>query len=239
MHVTGVKDLLARRLTLVAVSQRSAAECAAMYGCQAAAFRVAYNGADIPSTDHAELRTQPHHPFRVGFLGTLAAFKGWRKVITAVEQLRGEGLPVVCSIVGAGRDLPALQRLAVERAEWLDAPGHVENPGEHLFPALDVLVLPSECEGHPQVILEALGSGVPCICSDVGGCAETIRHGREGYILRENSAEEIAAYINNIVSSEPLWAQLSHNSLARHREAFTAQHMVNRWEQLYRDGSHP
>jgi glycosyltransferase involved in cell wall biosynthesis len=239
LYRAGVRDLVKKRVALVAVSRRSAVECAAMYGRLTADFRVAYNGTRIPQAAGGELRRKPHRPFRVGFVGTVIATKGWQRVVAAVGQLRQAGMDVACSIVGDGPESAKLKRLAAQHAEWLDAPGHVEKPQERVFPALDALVLPSNFEGHPEVLLEAMACGVPCICADVGGCAETIRHDREGYLLRENSAEEIAAYLKTIVASEPLWARLSRNALARHREAFTAQHMANRWEQLYRDGSRP
>ena len=96
-----------------------------------------------------------------------------------------------------------------------------------------MLVLPSDFEGHPQVLLEAMSCGVPCICSDVGGCAETIWHGREGYILRESSTEEIAGYLRGIVDGNGLWTTMSRNCLTRHREMFTAEKMAASWEQLY------
>ncbi len=233
MHVRGVKDLRKRRLTLVAVSHRSAADCAAMYGCQAADFRVAYNGTGVAAAGQAKMRTRPHHPFRVGFVGAVTAAKGWRRVVAAVQQSRLRGPDVACSIVGDGPDYPELRHLAAQHAEWLVAPGHVENPQQQVFPTLDLLVLPSDCEGHPEVVLEALACGVPCVCSDVGGCAETVRNGREGYILADNSPREIAACIREITHTDGLWARLSHNCIERHRAMFTAERMAADWESLY------
>jgi len=93
--------------------------------------------------------------------------------------------------------------------------------------------LPSDFEGHPQVLLEALSCGVPCICSDVGGCAETVRHEREGYILRGKTAEEIAGYIARMMQSREAWRTLSRNCILRHRQMFTAEKMAASWEQLY------
>ena len=233
LHARGVSWLLRIRFTLVAVSQRSAQDFEELYGCRASDFRIAYtgtgNGADPcrPGTDG------PHRPLRVGFVGTVKEIKRWRRVVGAVERLRQQGLEVTCSVVGDGPQLPELKRLAAKHADWLDAPGHVHRPADNVFPSLDVLVLPSDFEGHPQVLLEAMSCGVPSICSYVGGCAETIRHGREGYILRENSTEEIAGYLRRIVDGNRLWTTMSRNCLTRHRETFTAEKMAASWEQLY------
>ncbi len=236
LHIAGVRRMLKERMTLVAVSQRSARDCAELYGCRETDFRVIYNGTS--RQDHVS-RPPPadaHRPLRVGFVGTVMPIKGWHKVVAAVERLRREGLNVACSIVGDGPDQKKLKKLAAQRAEWLEAPGHVHDPEQRVFPSLDVLVLPSDFEGHPEVVLEAMSCGVPCICSDVGGCAETVRHGREGYILRENSAEEIAGYIKRILNGNGSWTTMSRNCITRHRERFTAEKMAASWEQLYLEG---
>jgi glycosyltransferase involved in cell wall biosynthesis len=236
LHAAGVKWLLKHHFTLVAVSHRTARDCAEMYGLRAADFRIAYNGTTNGGDPSRAAAGGPHRPLRVGFVGTVARAKGWRKVVGAVERLRQEGLDVLCSVIGDGPGFPELQRHAARHAEWLHAPGHLHRPAENVFPSLDVLVLPSDFEGHPQVLLEAMSCGVPCVCSDVGGCAETIRHGREGCILRANTVEEIAGYLKRILNGNGLWTTLSRNCVIRHREMFTAEKMAASWEQLYLEG---
>jgi hypothetical protein len=82
-------------------------------------------------------------------------------------------------------------------------------------------------------VLEVLSCGVPCICSDVGGCAETVRHDQEGFILHENTPEEIAACIKRMADSAGLWMRLSGNGMIRHEEMFTTARMAACWEELY------
>ncbi len=233
LHAQGVRWLQRERFTLAAVSQRSAQDCAGMYGCRASDFRVVYNGTGNGDARRRVSLGGPRRAVRVGFVGTVMPSKGWHKVVAAVERLRQEGLDVVCSIVGEGPDSPELKRRAARHADWLDAPGHIDHPAQNVFPSLDVLVLPSDFEGHPQVLLEAISCGVPCICSDVGGCAETVRHDHEGYVLRENTVEEIAGWIRRMIQVDGLWTRLSRNCTDRHREMFTAQRMADSWERLY------
>jgi glycosyltransferase involved in cell wall biosynthesis len=236
LHIAGVRRLLKKRFTLVAVSNRSARDCAEMYRCGQDDFRVVHNGTGPHDGTIGATDTDVNRPFRVGFLGTVMRPKGWHKVVAAVRQLQQDRLNVTCAIVGGGPELDRLQQLAAEHADWLEAPGHVQKPEENVFPKLDVLVLPSDFEGHPEVLLEAMSCGVPCICSDVGGNAETIRPGREGYILRENTAEEIAGCIKRIIDGRGLWKRMSENCVTRHREMFTAEHMAAGWERLYLEG---
>jgi glycosyltransferase involved in cell wall biosynthesis len=233
VHVAGVRRMLRDQMTLVAVSKRSASDCAEMYGCRPTDFHVVYNGTSTQAGTGRPGLARTHRPFRVGFVGTVTPIKGWHKVVGAVHRLREEGLNVACSIVGDGPGYPKLKSLALRHADWLDAPGHVQKPEENVFPSLDLLVLPSDFEGHPEVLLEAMACGVPCLCSDVGGCAETIRHGREGYILRDGSVGEIAGYVRRVMNGNGSWAAMSRNCVTRHGEMFTAQRMAASWEQLY------
>jgi len=159
-----------------------------------------------------------------------------RKVVDAVQQLRYSGRDVVCSIVGDGPQRDDLARLARQHAAWLRAPGHVPDPQANVFPELDALLLPSEFEGHPRVLLEAMAGGVPCVCSDVGGNAETIRDGQEGFVLHESTAEEIAQRLGQLISTPGLWPQLSASCVRRHAEMFTADRMADNWERLYLEG---
>jgi glycosyltransferase involved in cell wall biosynthesis len=235
LHIAGVAALRRKGFTLVSVSARSARDCAEMYHCPPSDFRIVYNGTPPDATGGVAARGRGH-PLRVGFVGTVMPAKGWRTAVDAVARLRGEGVEAVCSIVGDGPDAAGLRRLAAAHSQWLSAPGHVPEPQQRVFPSLDVLLLPSQCEGHPQTLLEAMACGVTCICADVGGCAETVRHGQEGYILRQNTAEEIAAHLKRIALEDGLWTRLSRNCVARHAEMFTAGRMAAAWERLYLEG---
>lgn len=47
----------------------------------------------------------------------------------------------------------------------------------------DVFVFPSYREGFPNVLMQAGAMGIPCIASDINGCNEIIKHGKNGLIV--------------------------------------------------------
>jgi glycosyltransferase involved in cell wall biosynthesis len=172
-------------------------------------------------------------PFHIGFLGTVQPGKGWERVVAAAKLVRERDKNVVCTIAGDGHDFRQLRALAAQNPQWLRAPGRIHDPSKSFLPGLDVVVLPSEFEGLPLVLPEAMSCGVPCICTDVGGCAEAVRDGREGFVLRKNSPEEIAEDIVRLIDDRDLWVEFSQNGRRRYEEVFTPNRMVESLQDLY------
>jgi glycosyltransferase involved in cell wall biosynthesis len=71
---------------------------------------------------------------------------------------------------------------------------------------LDVFFLPSQEESFPQALLEALGAGVPSVCTDVGGVREIITPGETGLLVKPGDPGAMADGI--------LWL-LDHNEEAQ------------------------
>lgn len=55
----------------------------------------------------------------------------------------------------------------------------------------DVFVFPSYREGFPNVLLQALAMGIPCIATDIIGCNEIIEHGKNGYLVPPKSVKSL------------------------------------------------
>jgi glycosyltransferase involved in cell wall biosynthesis len=72
--------------------------------------------------------------------------------------------------------------------------GSLSNPYP-LLAASSVFCLPSRSEGFSNALLEAMGSGLPCIATRVGGNAEAITSGFDGYIVESEDAEGMAERI--------------------------------------------
>jgi glycosyltransferase involved in cell wall biosynthesis len=61
------------------------------------------------------------------------------------------------------------------------------------YAAAGVLVVPSAYEGLPMVIMEARRAGLACVATDVGGTAELIRDGVNGFLVDVDDEEALAA----------------------------------------------
>ena len=115
----------------------------------------------------------PEDGFRIGWVGRLSREKGPDLFLRAMGQL-GD-LPLQASIVGDGRQRPALQRLAQELAIERHVTWHGVIPNAaSLLTAFDLLVLSSRTEGTPIVLFEAMAGCVPIVATSVGGVPDVL-----------------------------------------------------------------
>ncbi len=90
----------------------------------------------------------------------------------------------------------------VERVRELDLRERVMLLGEledvtSIYPALDLLVLSSHSEAFPNVLGEAMASGVPCACTDVGDCARIV--GETGRVVSPGRSDLLAGVMVDLL----------------------------------------
>ncbi len=136
------------------------------------------NAVDLDSVD---LSRKPDHPPLVLGVGRLAPEKRWDRLIDAASILVEEGSPVRVLIAGGG----PLQRQLVGRVadrgieEWVEFLGERLDIAE-LMSRSSALVLTSEHEGCPNVVLEAMAAGRPVITTDAGDAGSFVTDGKTG-----------------------------------------------------------
>lgn len=127
-------------------------------------------------------------------VGRLVAQKRWDRAIDALAALDDREIDLV--ILGEGNERAALERQAYSLgvAERVQLPGHVDDPMPAMAGAA-VLILPSDYEGVPGVLREALSVGTPVVATDSSpSIAEIVTHATLGSIVpREPRAPFVAA----------------------------------------------
>lgn len=137
-------------------------------------------------------------------------------------------------IAGDGRQnarlRDAAQALGVaDRVRFL---GH-RNDIYDVLRAFDILVLCSDHEGLPMVLLEALGLGVPVVARNVGGIGEVIQDGANGVLVKSGNPAALAQACFQVLNDEPLRKCLALAGPALIATKFTAQQTADRVVQLY------
>ncbi|MDG1668446.1 MAG: glycosyltransferase [Opitutae bacterium] len=179
-----------------------------------------------------ELGVESHECILI-YVGRLAAFKGFEKVVTAYRNLRLRGAPVRLLILGA---FDALHPSGLTEEEIFELkndssvlmPGWQANVAEWLTLS-DLCVFPSEREGMPVCLMEALCMGVPVVTSNSRGCRDVVRHGIDGLVLVNSSSGSIADAVASLLDT-PHLVERMHRSAIEGCEQFDRKHFIN--EQL-------
>lgn len=174
-----------------------------------------------PASDRPEGRATL---LAIGRLGPEKRLDRFLRVVAAARPVYPGRLRAL--IVGDGPE-----RLALERqARALDLlPGVVEFRGPAadtapLYRESDVLVLASAYEGTPNVVLEAMASGLPVVATEVGGVADLVDDGQTGFLAAPDDESALCRAVLRLLSCRDLRLAMG----ARGRERVVDRHSLDR-----------
>lgn len=101
-----------------------------------------------------------------------------------------------------------------------------------LWRLADLAVLPSDHEGLPMALLEAMAAGLPAVASAVGGIPEALEGGCGAAL--PNEPEAFAAAIARYIDEPEERLKAGHLARERWRERYSVGAMVDAYERLYR-----
>jgi glycosyltransferase involved in cell wall biosynthesis len=127
--------------------------------------------------------------------GRLAPQKNFRRFVEVIAEVR-KTTPVHGVIVGP--DLGCATELEAQ-IEKLGLNGIVRLIGSvgdarELMSAADMFLLSSDHEGMPNVVLEAMAAGTPCVATNVHGVADLIQHNLSGFVA-SFSIDDLAQHL--------------------------------------------
>ena len=148
-------------------------------------------------------------PFTFLFMGSLAQAKGLAELFGAFKDVR-RSLPCRLIICGSGpleawcriQASPTLLGQDLEFRGW--CAGQAKRDA---LEQADCLVLPSHAEGFPNVVLEAMASGLPVIGTAVGAVPEIIGSERTGLIVPAKDVRALADAMRRLALDRE-WADL-------------------------------
>lgn len=173
-------------------------------------------------------------PFHWCFIGRLQPQKNLAALLHAFKELVAcHALPMHLSIAGDGSQAEAVSAQIDELglSSSVSLLGHVVEP-ERLLQSADALILPSRWEGMPNVLMEAMAAGLPCVATPVGAVTEMLQDGRG--ILTEGT--DPGALAEAMQKSMSLTIE-ERQEMGRRAQAYIQQEcspeaVIERWEQV-------
>ena len=231
-----VGRLLRRAALVVAIAPSAAAPLVDWLGVPASAVRTIPNGRDperfCPATAEQRRAARSHLqlPADAGVVLVLGALSQEKRVDVAVRAVAA--LPGVRLVVtGDGPLRDDLVELAGRVAPGcVTFTGSVDRP-EDVLAAADVVLLTSETEGLPGVVIEAGLAGLPVVASDVGYVADVVVDGRTGLLVEAGDVGAVAEAVGVALRRGP---ELGHHARLRCVELFSSPTMVAAWDTALR-----
>lgn len=167
---------------------------------------VIYNAVDLnyinkllsnPAEDYRTFFDIPQSAIIISFIGRFVKEKGVQNLLKAVKLLNQSDKNIYLLMAGDG---PLLEPLRSEQTSNIHFLGSLEYPKViSLLKDSDVFCLPSESEGFPTSVLEAVACKNFVVTTYRGGAKELISDGESGTIMKTNSVDEIYESLSKVL----------------------------------------
>ena len=204
-------------------------------------IKVIENGADIesltkcntPATSKKTNKSQ----YRIGIAGRLTQVKRVDLFIECALYLKQHDpdLPVDFYIYGDGPLRHTLQaHVHSQQAEdYIHFEGHHENIASQLQ-KLDALLMTSDHEGMPMVLLEAMCLQIPIIAHAIGGIPQLLDEGTCGVLINEHTPEAFAKAVIKLINEPERYRQLASMAFERVKEFYSAERTAAAYLNVYK-----
>jgi glycosyltransferase involved in cell wall biosynthesis len=192
---------------------------------------VIHNGIELPISAPKEVGGSE---LRIGSAGRLFAVKDYPLMVEIANGVVRKNPDIRFELVGEGPERDRIeQRVQQHRLETVfSMPGHSDDISS-FYSKIDVYLNSSEHEGIPMSILEAMAYGLPVVAPKVGGIAEIIEDGVDGFLV---SGREPEAFVGPILQLQDADLRLRIGRAARNKieQSFSSEQMADQYSTLYR-----
>jgi glycosyltransferase involved in cell wall biosynthesis len=169
-------------------------------------------------------------------VGQLVERKGFRYLLDACHILKDKGFDFQCCIAGDGEEMDLLTRMSVslginDVVTFLGA-----QPQEQIVKLMEdasIFVLASIItdwggrEGIPVVLMEAMAMELPVVSTKTVGIPELIENKREGLLVEQKNAVELASAIEHLLKNAELREEMGRQGRTKVMREFNIAHFPN------------
>lgn len=218
----------------VALSKEIQRTIQEVYGLPDNRIPVVFNGIDLSRCIVKESYARKD-TFTVLHIGRFMDVKNHELLLRSFARFKGQHSDARLQLLGDGE----LKENMMQLAGQLNITDAVEFAGlqSNVYPWLhnaDVFILPSKFEGMPMTLIEAMGTGLPIIASNVGGIPDMLSSQKEALLI-EPKEEKIIEALEMVYSDAKKREYWGRNALQR-SSLFSSQAMARKYLQLYSSG---
>lgn len=176
---------------------------------------------DLAQAQRRRAELLPEGKLMLGMIGQLKPKKGFDFLLAALDRAHTTD-KVHLLVVG---DLPETSRAALAESglTWSELPFMDRYELLSVYPACDAVAIPSFYDGMPNVLLEALGLGIPVLAADVDGLHDVLSGQACGWLFHPGDlagcAEALRALLSAGAEGRRAAGEAGHHLIATHYTA--------------------
>lgn len=201
-------------------------------------IRTIENGIDIDSITKNLLPGENQSGFKIGIAGRLVTVKRVDLFIQTAHYLKQHNpeLSIQFHIYGDGplHDALQTQLRSLQAENYIHLEGNCENIAKELT-TLDALLMPSDHEGLPMILLEAMCLKTAIIAHAVGGIPQLLDKGRCGTLVYQQTPEAFANAITELFAEPERFQKLSQQAFEHVQQKYSVQHTATAYLKVYNE----
>jgi len=168
-------------------------------------------------------------------VGSLFPVKRWDRLLLAALELKQRGLDCLVRIAGDGPLRRSLEQLAQDLglANCIEFIGHTDDIPRLLSDAT-FLVVTSDHEGYPNVVMEAMACGRAVVATDVGDVPSLVEDGKTGFVVRRGDDTTLVARMATLLTQIDLCRQMGKAGRVKAEREFGLDRLVAETLAAYR-----
>lgn len=228
----GISRLIAKRPDAIIYCAHSSQQQHQKFGFRNQHQSVIANGVFL---DKFQINKNLHEPTVIGFAGRYHTAKGYPYLFEMLGLLKEKN--IIFKIAGSGASLNNPDVKALFDQYGLDEKKvHLLDQVKDMptfYQSIDAFLMTSITEGFPNVLVEAMASGLPCISTDVGDAKYIIQD--IGSIVPPRNAQALADAVLNYVNQTILEKQaLKQAARARVEQNFSIEKVSEQYKDLWK-----
>ena len=174
---------------------------------------------------------------RIVYLGNLKKVKRVDDLIKAFSIVQNRIPDAFLDIYGDGLEKESLMnlisKLGLQRSVAFN--GSISNESVfEVLPLSDLLVLPSNSEGFPVCLLEAMVCGLPIVATDTDGSKEVIKNGSNGFLVPVGDIESMATAMIKVLNDKKLAEKMRQSNLEIVKK-YSLEKVAKKLEEFYKE----
>lgn len=195
------------------------------------------NGLDVPDEHRIKDNVISREHLNMIYVGSLEEFKGLFNIIEALNLCKDRDINFKFNFVGEWVKSEEKQR-ADKLIEEYNLNSHIEFHGLKIndekwkiYSECAVLVHPTNWDGQPVSIIEAMGLGLGVISTYVGAIPDTVKNNYNGILLEENTPEKLFLAIEKLYNDRDYLKTISENNIDTFNKRFASNVFLNNFKE--------